>query len=36
VAPYGTGAALVAVGGLLALSLVTRVRMSGAGAEQSS
>ncbi|TSC33157.1 MFS transporter [Corallococcus sp. Z5C101001] len=35
-APYGTGAVLVALGGLLALSLVTQVRMSGAGAEQSS
>ncbi|WP_254380355.1 MFS transporter, partial [Corallococcus exiguus] len=35
-APYGTGAVLVALGGLLALSLVTQVRLSGAGAEQSS
>ncbi|MBE4751031.1 MFS transporter [Corallococcus sp. ZKHCc1 1396] len=35
-APYGTGAVLVGVGGVLALSLVTQVRMSGAGAEQSS
>jgi MFS family permease len=34
--PYGTAAAMMGVGALLALSLAARIRMPGAGVSQSS